>query len=84
MDPNDTYEMEMKKILLLNLSEDLFLDHDLKISENEPIISENLLATLRLIAMTNEELEQYNLSNLDELFSSIVNIDNEQRALINF
>ncbi|CAF0723153.1 unnamed protein product [Adineta steineri] len=84
MDPNDTYEMEMKKILLLNLSEDLFLDHELKISENEPIISENLLATLRLIAMTNEELEQYNLSNLDELFSSIVNIDNEQRALINF
>ncbi|CAF3797988.1 unnamed protein product [Adineta steineri] len=81
MDPNDTYEMEMKKILLLNLSEDLFLDHDLKISENEPIISENLLATLRLIVMTNEELEQYNLSNLDELFSSIVNIDNEQRAL---
>ncbi|CAF4429820.1 unnamed protein product, partial [Adineta steineri] len=28
-----------------------------------------------------EELEQYNLSNLDELLSSIVNIDNEQRAL---
>ncbi|CAF1209028.1 unnamed protein product [Adineta steineri] len=66
------------------LSEDLFLDHDPKISENEPIISENLLATLRLIVMTNEELEQYNLSNLDELLSSIVNIDNEQRALINF
>ncbi|CAF0730316.1 unnamed protein product [Adineta steineri] len=81
MDPNDTYEMEMKKMLLLNLSEDLFLDHELKISENEPIISENLLATLRLIVMTNEELEQYNLSNLDELLSSIVNIDNEQRAL---
>ncbi|CAF3987365.1 unnamed protein product, partial [Adineta steineri] len=81
MDSNDTYEMEMKKILLFNLNEDLFLDHELKISENEPIISENLLASLRLIVMTNEELEQYNLSNLDELFSSIVNIDNKQRAL---
>ena len=57
------------------------LEHELKITEDEPIISENLLATLRLIVMSNEELEQYNISNLHELVSSIVNIDNERRVL---
>ena len=31
--------------------------------------------------MSNEELEQYNISNLDELVSSMVNVDNERRAL---
>jgi hypothetical protein len=31
--------------------------------------------------MSNEELEQYNLSNLNELFISMVNIDNEGRVL---
>jgi histone-lysine N-methyltransferase SETD3 len=96
---NDTYEMEMKKMLLLNLSkskifyriisniflvflgDDLHLEYELKIIENEPIINENLLATLRLIVMSNEELEQYNISNLNELLTSIVNIDNERRVL---
>ncbi|CAF3549000.1 unnamed protein product [Rotaria sordida] len=81
MDSNDTYEMEMKKILLLNLSEDLCLEHELKITENEPIISENLLATLRLIVMSNEELEQFNISNLNQLLSSMVSVDNERRVL---
>jgi hypothetical protein len=66
-----------------NLDEDLSLEHELKITEEEPIINENLLATLRLMVMSNEELEQYNISNLNQLFSSIVNIDNEQRALNN-
>jgi hypothetical protein len=100
-DPDDSYEMEMKKILLINLSiknifysiisniyifvfctdEDLCLEHELKITENESIISENLLATLRLIVMTNEELEQYNISNLNQLLSSIVNVDNERQVL---
>jgi hypothetical protein len=61
--------------------EDLCLEHELKITENESIISENLLATLRLIVMTNEELEQYNISNLNQLFSSMVNVDNERRVL---
>jgi hypothetical protein len=61
--------------------EDLCLEHELKIIENESIISENLLATLRLIVMSNEELEQYNISNLDQLLSSIVNVDNERRVL---
>jgi hypothetical protein len=65
------------------LGEDLSLEHELKITEEEPIINENLLATLRLMVMSNEELEQYNISNLNQLFSSIVNIDNEQRALNN-
>ncbi|UJR23556.1 hypothetical protein I4U23_026544 [Adineta vaga] len=81
MDPNDTYEMEMKKTLLLNLNEDFFLDHELQIVEDEPIIDAHLLATLRLILMTNEELDQYNISNLDDLLSSIVNVDNERRVL---
>ena len=63
------------------IGEDLSLEHELKIIENEPIISENLLATLRLIVMSNEELEEYNISNLHQLLSSIVNIDNEKRAL---
>jgi hypothetical protein len=31
--------------------------------------------------MSNDELEQYNISNLDELVSSMVNVDNERRAL---
>jgi hypothetical protein len=31
--------------------------------------------------MSNEELEQYNISNLNELLTSIVNIDNERRVL---
>ncbi len=31
--------------------------------------------------MSNEELEQYNISNLDELVSSMVNVDNERRVL---
>ena len=31
--------------------------------------------------MSNEDLEQYNISNLDELVSSKVNVDNERRAL---
>lgn len=57
------------------------LEHELKIIEDEPIISENLLASLRLIAMSNEELEEYNISNLHQLLSSKVNIDNEKRAL---
>ncbi len=61
--------------------EDLCLEHELKITENESIISENLLATLRLIVMTNEELEQYNISNLNQLLSSIVNVDNERQVL---
>lgn len=59
----------------------MFLEHELKIDEDEPIISEHLLATLRLIVMTNEELEQYNISNLNQLLSSIVNVDNERRVL---
>ena len=100
IDPEDSYEMEMKKMLLLNLStlklfslhlylrpiscnlgEDLCLDHELQITENEPIISENLLGTLRLIVMTEEELEQYKISNIDDLLSSIVSVDNERRVL---
>ncbi|CAF3156788.1 unnamed protein product [Rotaria socialis] len=81
MDSNDTYEMEMKKMLLLNLSEDLSLDYELKIDENEPIISENLLATLRLIVLSIDELEQFNISNVNELLSSMVTVDNERRAL---
>jgi hypothetical protein len=31
--------------------------------------------------MTNEELDQYNISNIDELVLSMVNVDNELRAL---
>ena len=31
--------------------------------------------------MTEEELEKYNISNLNELLSSMINIDNEQRVL---
>jgi hypothetical protein len=31
--------------------------------------------------MTNEELDQYNISNIDELVLSMVNVDNERRAL---
>lgn len=31
--------------------------------------------------MSKEELEQYNISNLDELLSTMVNVDNERRAL---
>ncbi|CAF3390538.1 unnamed protein product [Rotaria sp. Silwood1] len=81
MDSNDTYEMEMKKMLLLNLNEDLCVEHELKIIENEPIISENLLGTLRLIVMSNEELEQFNISNLNELLLSMVSVDNERRVL---
>ncbi|CAM4741465.1 unnamed protein product [Rotaria magnacalcarata] len=81
MDSNDTYEMEMKKMLLLNLSEDLSLDYELKIDENEPIINENLLATLRLIVLSIDELEQFNISNVNELLSSMVTVDNERRAL---
>ncbi len=63
------------------LGEDLSLEQELKITENEPIINENFLATLRLIVMSNEELEQYNMSNINQLLSSMVNIDNERRAL---
>lgn len=103
MDSNDTYEMETKKMFLLNLSmlksnsiyyniipffvliifigEDLCLDHELKITDDEPIISENLIDSLRLIVMSNEELEQLNLSDLTETISSMVNVDNERRAL---
>lgn len=57
------------------------MEHELKITEDEPIISENLLATLRLMIMSNEELEQCNISNIDDLLSSMVNVDNERRAL---
>jgi hypothetical protein len=63
------------------IGEDLCLEHELKITENESIISENLLATLRLIVMSNEELEQYNVSNLNQLLSSMVNVNNERRVL---
>lgn len=31
--------------------------------------------------MSNEELENYTISNLNELLTSIVNIDNERRVL---
>lgn len=31
--------------------------------------------------MKNEELDQYNISNIDELVLSMVNVDNELRAL---
>lgn len=31
--------------------------------------------------MSNEELEKYNISNLNELLTTIVNIDNERRVL---
>jgi len=31
--------------------------------------------------MSNEELEQYNISNIDQLLSSMVNVDNERRVL---
>ncbi len=31
--------------------------------------------------MSNEELEQYNISNIDQLLSSTVNVDNERRVL---
>jgi hypothetical protein len=63
------------------IDEDLSVEHELRITDNEPIISENLLASLRLIVMSNEELEQCNISNLDEVLSSMVNVDNERRVL---
>lgn len=68
-------------ISLFKIDEDFSLDHELKITEDEPTISENLVATLRLIVMSKEELEQYNLSNIDDLLSTMVNLDNERRAL---
>ncbi|CAF0791270.1 unnamed protein product [Adineta ricciae] len=81
IDPDEPYEMEMKKTLLLNLDDDLFLDHELQITEDQPIITDNLLATLRLLVMTDEELRHYTISNIGELVSSIVNVDNERRVL---
>jgi hypothetical protein len=102
IDVNDTYEMEMKKTLLLNLSsevsldcaqsytnsssstildDDLALEHELKITENESVISTELVGSLRLLVMSSEELEQYNISNIDQLVPSRVNADNERRAL---
>jgi len=63
------------------LDDDLSLDHELKLADDEPIINDHLLASLRLVVMTNKELEQFNISNIDELFSSKVNVENERRAL---
>lgn len=58
------------------------MEHELKLTtDDEPIISENLLATLRLMVMSSEELDQYTISNIDDLLSSMVNVDNERRAL---
>lgn len=78
---DEDYEMEMKKMLLINLNDDLSLDHELKLTEDESIISDNLLASLRLVVMTDKELEEYNISNIEKLFSTKVNVDNERRAL---
>ena len=50
-------------------------------TDEEPVISAELIGSLRLLVMTNDELEQYNISNIDQLLSSMVNKENERRAL---
>jgi hypothetical protein len=57
------------------------LEHELRQDNDEPIVSDELMASLRLIVMSNDELEQYTITTIDQLLSSMVNIDNERRAL---
>ena len=63
------------------LDDDLALEHELKITDEESVISAELVGSLRLMVMSDEELEPYNISNIDQLLSSMVNVDNERRAL---
>lgn len=39
------------------------------------------MASMRLIVMSDNELQKYNVTNIDEIFSSMVSVDNERRAL---
>jgi hypothetical protein len=59
----------------------LSLEHDLRLTDDESIVGGELLASLRLLVMTNDELEGYTVANIEQLLISRVNVDNERRAL---
>lgn len=80
-DSNESNEIEMKKSFLINLCENFSFEHELKLRDDESILSDDLLGTLRLIVMTSDELENYSISNLDEILSNSINDENERRAL---
>ncbi|CAF1610425.1 unnamed protein product [Didymodactylos carnosus] len=48
---------------------------------SKQIISDELMASMRLLVMTEQELNDYDISNLSKLLTTMVSIENERNVL---
>ncbi|CAF1605066.1 unnamed protein product, partial [Didymodactylos carnosus] len=79
----DTYEMEMKKMILMSMGEQQYgfnMEQEFNMTSKQ-IISDELMASMRLLVMTEQELNDYDISNLSKLLTTMVSIENERNVL---
>ncbi|OZJ05984.1 hypothetical protein BZG36_01233 [Bifiguratus adelaidae] len=83
-DEQDNPQMEMRKMLLLNAGEEagFGLEHTIRLQPDTPILTPELLGSLRLLLAEGDELDGVTVDTLDELFVQPLSKENETRVLI--